>query len=92
MHGAVQNHRRGHAFEPESADEGGGLPVAVRYRRAAALAPRRPAVAARHLGRSPGFIDEHQALGVEIDLGLEPGAPATQNVSALLLARVCGFF
>jgi len=92
VHGAVEDHRRGHAFEPECADECGGLPVAVRHRGAAAFPARRPAIAPRHLGRGAGLVDEHQTLGREIDLGVEPGPPAAQNVSALLLAGVRGFF
>jgi hypothetical protein len=29
VHGAAKDHSGGHALEPESADEGGGLPVPV---------------------------------------------------------------
>jgi hypothetical protein len=45
-----------------------------------------------HLGRGPGLVDEDQALGVQIGLALEPGPTTTQNVGALLLAGVRGFF
>jgi hypothetical protein len=49
-------------------------------------------VAPGHLGRSAGLVDEHQPLGFQVRLGVEPGLPAAQNVSSLLLARVRGFF
>jgi hypothetical protein len=49
------------------------------------LAPRAPAVAARHVGGSPGFIDEHEAIRREIELPLEPVPTASQDVGAVLL-------
>jgi hypothetical protein len=66
--------------------------MAMGYRSAAALAPRRPAMAPRHLGRGAGLVDEDQPLGLQIGLGFEPGLPATENVRPLLLAGVRGFF
>lgn len=66
MHGAVEDHRRAHAFEPERADEGGRLPMPVRDRGAAAGAMHRAAIAPGHLGRGAGLVDEHQPFGVEI--------------------------
>ncbi len=45
-----------------------------------------------HLGRSAGLVNEHQPLGLQIGLGVEPGLPAAQDVSSLLLAGVRGFF
>ncbi len=92
VHRPVEHHGRGHPLETERADEGGGLPMPVGHRRPAALAAPRPAVAPRHLGRGPGFIDEDQPLGFEIGLSLEPVLPTTHNVRALLLAGVRGFF
>ncbi len=49
------------------------------------LAPERPAVGAGHVGRSPGSIDEHQAVRVEVGLGLEPGTSPPRDVRAILL-------
>ncbi len=92
MHGAVEHHGRGHALETERADEGCRLPVPVGHRRPAALAAPCPAMAPRHLGRGPGLVDEHQPLGLQIRLDLEPILPTMQNVRALLLAGVRGFF
>jgi hypothetical protein len=42
-------------------------------------------VAARHVGGSPGLIDEHEALRREIELPLEPVPAAFQDVGAVLL-------
>jgi len=92
VHGAVEQHGRGHALEPERADEGGRLPVAVRHRRPAALAARRAAITAGHLGRGAGLVDEDQPLRLQIGLGLEPAQTPAQNVSPLLFAGVRGFF
>ncbi len=64
----------------------------VGHWRPAALATPRPAKAPRHLGRGPGLVDEDQPPGVQIRLVLEPRPPTTQNVRALLLAGVRGFF
>ena len=92
MHGAVEHHGRGHALEPERADEGGGLPVPMGHRRPATLAPWRPAITPRHLGRGAGLIDEDQPLRLQIGLGLEPGPATPQNVNPMLFAGVRGFF
>ncbi len=45
-----------------------------------------------HLGRSAGLVDKDKPLGLQIGLGVEPGLPAAQDVSSLLLGRVRGFF
>jgi hypothetical protein len=44
-----------------------------------------------HVGRSPGLVDEGQALGIEIELGFEPGLAPLQDVQAALLGRVAVF-
>jgi len=56
------------------------------------LAALAAAMAARHVGRGPGFIDEDEALGVEIGLAVEPGLPALQDIRPILLAGVRGLF
>ena len=50
------------------------------------------AMRSSHIGRGPGLIDEHKALGIEIELRLEPGLAALQDVRPILFAGVCGFF
>ena len=57
-----------------------------------ALAPGRSSVAAGHVGRGPGLIDEHEARRVEIKLIVEPLLPSSQDVRPVLLGRVCGLF
>jgi hypothetical protein len=92
VHGAVEHHGRGHAIQAQRTHEGRGLPVAVGHRCPASLAAPRATVAPRPLGRGAGLVDEDQALGVQIGLRLEPGPAPAQNVRALLLAGVRGFF
>ncbi len=62
------------------------------YRRAASFTPRRPTAQPGHLGAGPGLIDEHQALGIEIRLQVEPSPPPAQDIRPLLFACVRGFF
>ncbi|ARM91195.1 hypothetical protein RHEC894_PC00161 (plasmid) [Rhizobium sp. CIAT894] len=38
------------------------------------------------------FVDEDQFLRIEIQLAVEPGAPALQDVRSVLLQCVCGLF
>jgi hypothetical protein len=66
--------------------------VSVRDRRAQALAAQRPAMGPGHFRRGPGFINEHQPVGVEIGLLLEPDPVPLQDVGAILLGRVAGLF
>lgn len=37
-------------------------------------------------------VDEHQPLGIEVDLAVEPGLPSLQDVGAVLLRGVGGLF
>ena len=92
VHGAVEHHGRGHSAQPQCADEGCGLPVPMRHRRAAAMPAQRPARASRQLGGSPCLIGEDELLRPEGGLCLDPGAPSSQHVIALLLAGVRRFF
>ena len=64
----------------------------MRHADAQALAARGAAVGARHVGLRPGLVDEDQALGIEVGLGVEPGLPPLQDVGAILLAGVRGLF
>ncbi len=45
-----------------------------------------------HLGRGAGLLDEDKPRRLQVRLGVEPGLPAAQDVSSLLLASVRGFF
>ena len=57
---------------------------------AQARAAPTPPGAARHVGGRPGLVNEDQAFGIEVGLGVEPGAALAQNIRAVLLdgARV----
>ena len=66
--------------------------VAVRDGGAQSLAARRPTAGAGHVGRGPGLVDKHQAVGVEIELPLEPFPAPRQDVGALLLGRMRRLF
>jgi hypothetical protein len=47
-------------------------------------------MAARHVGRGPGLVDEYQTVGIEIELALEPLFALLQDVGAVLLDGVRG--
>lgn len=48
---------------------------------------------AGHVGLRPRLINEHQPLGIEVDLPIEPGPSPPQDVRSVLFARVtCLFF
>jgi hypothetical protein len=57
----------------------------------ALAAPAAP-IAARHVGGGPSLIDKHQALGIQVELPLEPGLAFRQDVRAGLLAGMGGLF
>jgi hypothetical protein len=66
--------------------------MAVRDADTQALAAAATAVGARHVGRSPGLVDEDQAFGIKIELTVEPGFALLQDVGAVLFGRMRGLF
>ena len=44
------------------------------------------------LVEGPGFVDEHKAVGIEIQLVIEPGPATLHDVQTILLGRVRGLF
>src|SRR5690348_722195 len=92
IHRPVEQHRGDEAVEGQAADEGDGLPVPVRDGGAAALALRGPAAQARHVGREPAFVDENQALWIELGLPLGPALTCGFYVGTVLFAGVSGLF
>ncbi len=66
--------------------------MAVRNRHPQAFAPGAAAMAAGHVGRGPRLVDEDEPLGIEIELGFEPGPTLLQDVGTILLDRVAGLF
>jgi hypothetical protein len=91
-HRAVDGHGGDDAVGGEAADEGRGLPMAVRDRSAAALASGRAAIHTGHLGRRPAFIDEDEALGIEVGLSIDPGVPPARYVGPVLFSGVRRLF
>ena len=92
MHGPIEHHGRDHTVEPECADEGCCLPMAMGHRRPTTLAAWRTAVAPCHLGRRTGFVDKDKTIWLQIGLSFEPVLPTHQDVRPLLFACVRGFF
>ncbi len=46
----------------------------------------------RHVGGGPGLVDEDEALGIEVELTVEPGFTALQDVGPVLFGSVRGLF
>ena len=69
-------------------NEGGGVPMSVRYRGDAPFAARGASVAPRHVRRRPRFIQKDQLRDVQRGLGCLPLTPCGLHVGALLLAGV----
>ena len=65
---------------------------AMRHAHPEPLAAGRAAVTAGHLGGGAGLVDEDQSLGIEIELGVEPGLTTAQDVRTALLGRMPGLF
>ena len=82
----------GEAIDAQTGGEGGCLPMSMRDRGTAALTTLRTAAQTGHLGRGSGFVDEHQAAGIEVGLLDEPGQPTRRDVRPVLLGGVRGFF
>ena len=49
-------------------------------------------MAAGHVGRRPGFVDEHQSRRIEVELAVEPRLALAQDVGTVLLDRVAGLY
>lgn len=90
--GAVEYEGRDEASQGQCTDERCRLPMAMGHPNPEPLAPRAPAVAARHVGGSPGLVDKHQTLRREIELSLEPVPAASQDVGTVLLRSMGGLF
>src|SRR3954453_15034478 len=86
-------HEGGHkAARAQPGHKGGCLPAPVRDTDPKASSPRSPPVAPGHVGGSPGLVDEHQPLGIKVELALEPGRASLADIRPVLLGRVRGLF
>lgn len=57
-----------------------------------ALALGASAMAAGHVRRCPGLVDEDKALGLKIELSVEPVLTLPQDIGTVLLDRVSDLF
>ena len=73
-------------------DEGHGLPAAERGLGLHPIAARSPSAQRRHVGLGPGFVDEHQALGIDAPLILAPLLTSPGDVGTILLLGEQAFF
>lgn len=92
IHRPVGDQGRGQSIVPQTRKKRGRLPIAIRGRCDASLSSGRATIAARHVGRGPGFIDEYEFSYVQVRLSRAPRAPRHLHVLALLLAGVQSFF
>lgn len=81
----VEHARRDDAVVPEPGDEGQRLPMAVRHLVEQGLALGAPAMRARHVGLSPGLVDEDHAPRVYPLLEPEPALAAAGDIGPVLL-------
>ena len=88
----VEHHGRDHAGHAQAGDQRGRLAMAVRVAHPQPLAPAATAVAAGHVGRRPGLVDEHEPRRIKVELAVEPCLALIQDVGAVLLNRVPGLF
>lgn len=66
--------------------------MAMRHADPKPLAAPATPVAAGHVGGCPGLVDEHQPVGIEVELILEPLFTPGQDVGAVLFGGVRGLF
>ncbi len=66
--------------------------MSVRHARAQSLAAPAAPMPTRHVGGGPGLVDEDEALGIEVELTVEPGFTALQDVGPVLFGSVRGLF
>lgn len=45
-----------------------------------------------HVRLGPGFVDEHQSVGIQVALSIAPFLPPDQDIRAVMLAGVAGLF
>jgi hypothetical protein len=85
--GPVEQTGRFDAVVAQGGEESRGLPFAMRDLVDKALSLWSPTPQAGHIGLGPGFIDEHQAPGVDEPLIGSPSFAVAAYVAAILLAR-----
>lgn len=89
---AIEHHWRDHAGHAQSGHQRGRFAVTMRKAHTQALAFPAATMAAGHVGGGPGFINEHEAFGLQIDLTIEPVVPLIQDVGPVLLDCMSSLF
>lgn len=89
---AVEDAGRGETIGTQRADEGQCAPMAVRSKASQSFALDTPAVKGSHIGFDPGFVDEHEPVGIKAFLPRLPALAPTGDVSARLLKGKHRFF
>src|SRR5438270_652728 len=85
VHRPINDDRGGQAVGPQRGDEGRRFPMTVGHRADQTLTLETAAVLAGHVGAGPGFVDEHQLVGIELGLMLAPVVAPSFYVRAVLL-------
>ena len=88
----VEHHGGDHAGHAQASDQCGRLAVAMGEAHAQALALGAAAMAAGHVGRGPGLVDEDEPFGSQIELPVEPVMPLLQDVGTVLLDSMASLF
>jgi hypothetical protein len=92
VHRAVDDGGGREASQPQRADEGRRLPVAVRDVADDALTAKGPAVQPSELRMGPAFVEKRQPPYVEMRLPEPPSLTAVGHVWTQLLSRMNNFF
>src|SRR5690242_16730802 len=88
VEGALEHTGHADAGRSQSGDQRGQLPVPMREGGPQPQAARASAIASRHVGGSPSFVEEDQAMGIERRLAANEHAPGLGDIRAVLLGRV----
>ena len=92
IHGAVEQHWRGHAVQPQRAGEGRGFPMPVGHGGDTTLATFGPSTQACHLRGGTGLVDKHQVFSSKVRLRQAPRRTLGRDVWPLLFGGVRRFF
>lgn len=84
--GSVYSERSNEAFHSQRSEEGSGLPATTGSLFHQSHADRSAAVAPRHVGFGPRFINENDFVGIDLLLRSSPLGTLLDDIGAILLA------
>ena len=90
--GPIKNARGIDPVVPQGGNECKRSPMPMRRVPAQALPSRSPAVGADHIGLGPGFVDEDEAVGINLSLMPFPACPSARDVGPVLFGWQQRFF